>query len=150
MSLFRLVKYSSLIYFLGRHRSKLFRSAAVLLFAFITSLIYDDLRHYLEIQHPGSLLYALIAKIVIVYGSLAFVLWQFRPRASAPGAANREKPVETIAEAPADGPLDALRDIDQHDHLRTRYERILDGQAHARTSEADGRQGENTRKSSDP
>ena len=138
MSLFRLVKYSSLIYFLGRHRSKLFRSAAVLLFAFITSLIYDDLRHYLEIQHPGTLLYALIAKIVIVYGSLGFVLWQFRPRASASGAASRETPAETIAETPADGPLEALRDIDQHDRLRTRYDRILDGQAHAGASRAGG------------
>mgnify|MGYP000751873752 CR=1 FL=1 len=64
-----------------------------LLFAFITSLLYDDIRAYLEIQHPGSLIYALIAKIVIVYGSLAFVLWQFRPRAAASGAAGRETPV---------------------------------------------------------
>ncbi len=79
MSLFRIVKYSSLIYFLGRHRDKLFRSLAVLLFALVTSLLYEDLRHYLELQHPGTLIYALIAKVVIVYGALAFVLWQFRP-----------------------------------------------------------------------
>ncbi|GAB5413794.1 MAG: hypothetical protein Cons2KO_13970 [Congregibacter sp.] len=78
MSVFRLIKYSSIIYFLGRHKNKLFRSVAVLLFAFVTSLLYDDVRQYLESQHPGTLIYALAAKIIIVYGSLAFVLWQFR------------------------------------------------------------------------
>ena len=52
MSLFRIVKYSSIIYFLGKHRGKLFRSLAVLLFAVVTSLLYEDLRVYLASQHP--------------------------------------------------------------------------------------------------
>lgn len=143
MSLFRIVKYSSLIYFLGKHRDKLFRSAAVLLFAFVTSLLYDDLRHYLEIQHPGTLLYALIAKIVIVYGSLVFVFWQFRPRrgdtsSSAKAEAgktgkgrNTEKPQVEEAERPRDR-LDELADIDSHPRVRSRYERVLDGESNAK------------------
>ena len=130
MSLFRIVKYSSLIYFLGRHRDKLFRSAAVLLFAFITSLLYDDLRHYLEIQHPGTLLYALIAKIVIVYGSLAFVLWQFRPKR---GNSAPEPPAEKAAPpVPPSDRLDALANVDEHQRLRSRYDRVLAGESDAR------------------
>ncbi|MEO1081338.1 MAG: hypothetical protein AAFY29_17385 [Pseudomonadota bacterium] len=133
MSLFRLVKYSSLLYFLGKHRGKLFRSIAILLFAFVTSLLYEDLRVYLESQHPESLAYALIAKVVIVYGSLAFVLFQFRPRkngdkqgearaAAMPRAQKQDKP-----EAPADR-LSRLEDVDGHRDLRSRYDRVLMGE----------------------
>ncbi len=138
MSLFRFVKYSSILFFLSKHRAKLFRSAAVLLFAFVTSLLYDDLRLYLESQHPESLIYALIAKIVIVYGSLLFVLLQFRPgsgekrgeaRAAAmPKATPSGK--ETSTEAPNDR-LSALADVDSHKSLRTRYDRVLAGEEHA-------------------
>jgi len=144
MSLFRLIKYSSILYYLGKHRDKLVRSAAVLLFAFVTSLIYEDVRVYLSQQHPGTLVYALIVKIVIVYGSLVFVLLQFR------GSKNREADGEARAAAvagkhekteagstptgkrkpasqtPRDR-LDELSDLDQHDRLKSRYDRILEG-----------------------
>lgn len=137
MSLFRFVKYSSILYFLGKHRGKLFRSAAVLLFAVVTSLLYDDLRVYLESQHPESLIYALVAKVVIVYGAFAFVLLQFRPggqrekrgeeRAAAMPRAERGK-----ATAPAaNDRLSALADVDTHVKLRTRYEQVLAGERHA-------------------
>ena len=128
VSLFRIVKYSSLIYFLGRHRNKLFRSFAVLLFALITSLLYEDVRHYLELQHPGTLLYALIAKMVIVYSSFAFVLWQFRPGGGPrpPASAAKAKP------APAPMPrIDAFADVDRHTRLRSRYDRVLKGDSAA-------------------
>jgi hypothetical protein len=143
VSLFRFVKYSSILYFLGKHRSKLFRSAAVLLFAFVTSLLYDDLRLYLESQHPESLIYALIAKIVIVYGSLIFVLLQFRPdgsrekrgeeRAAAlPGASAASKAARKGVPGanPAADRLDALADVDSHQKLRTRYDQVLAGERH--------------------
>ena len=127
MSLFRIFKYSSLLYLLGRHRDKLFRSVAVLLFALLTTLLYDDVRHYLETQHPDTLLYALIGKIFIVYGSLAFVLWQFRPRqkSAQPAAAEAGPDAGGSAGPPADR-LQALADIDAHDRLHTRYQRILE------------------------
>ena len=135
MSLFRIVKYSSILYFLGRHRTKLFRSIAVLLFALVTSFLYEDLRVYLEIQHPGTLIYALAGKVIIVYGALAFVLLQFRPAKSENGEGEerarslggRSKPSEAPeTEAPRDR-LDALADIEHHDRLRSRYDRILAG-----------------------
>lgn len=123
MSVFRLIKYSSIIYFLGRHKSKLFRSVAVLLFAFVTTLLYDDVRVYLESQHPDTLLYALGAKILIVYGSLAFVLWQFR------GAARErsgQEPARVVAAEEPQDRLSSLADVDAHVKLKSRYDRILD------------------------
>jgi hypothetical protein len=135
VSLFRLVKYSSLLYFLGKHRGKLFRSIAVLLFALITSLLYEDLRVYLESQHPESLLYALIAKVVIVYGSLLFVLLQFRPGSAGEKrgearAASLPRSSQKTGGAPADR-LAELADVEQHGQLRSRYDRILAGESQA-------------------
>lgn len=139
VSLFRFVKYSSILFFLGRHRTKLFRSLAVLLFAVITTLLYDDVRVYLEARHPETLIYALIAKIVIVYGALVFVLLQFRPGAAASdagearAAAVARKPGSKSSPDEAREPdrLDALADVDSHRKLQSRYDRILQGQGHA-------------------
>ena len=79
MSLFHIVKYSSLLFFFRRYRGRIFRIVAVLLFALVTNVLYQDVAHYLQLRHPGALVWALAGKIVIVYGALAFVLWQFRP-----------------------------------------------------------------------
>ena len=145
MSLFRFVKYSSILYFLGKHRGKLFRSAAVLLFAFVTSLLYDDLRLYLESQHPESLIYALIGKIIIVYGSLVFVLLQFRPggmkekRGEARAAAlpkNSANSPDDRDREPQDR-LSALADLDSHSSLRTRYDQVLAGDKHMPSGDKD-------------
>jgi hypothetical protein len=130
--MFKLIKYSSILFFLGKHRSKLFRSVAVLLFAFVTSLLYEDVRVFLTEQHPDTLIFALIGKITIVYGSLIFVLLQFRPggKTEAVGEARaaalgRKNPAKT-PEPPAPGDrLDALADLEQHQQLRSRYDRIL-------------------------
>ena len=136
MSLFRFVKYSSILYLLGKHRDRLFRSLGVLLFALVTSLLYDDLRVYLESQHPETLIYALIGKVIIVYGAFAFVLWEFRPRGSgstagearAAGVARKTASKPEAEAAPAqDDRLAALADVDSHSKLRTRYERVLAG-----------------------
>ena len=149
MSMFRLIKYSSIIYFLGKHRGKLFRSIAVLLFALVSSLIYEDVRVYLASQHPETLIYALTLKVLIVYGSLAFVLWQFRPnnavssaeigKPSAPKAGTLSKaasktmgtlrrdepPAEDQSNVDSFSRLNELADLDRHDRLATRYERVL-------------------------
>ena len=65
MSLFRIVKYSSILFFLGKYKSKLFRVVCVLLFALTTSLLYQDVAEYLQEQHPETVIYALVAKIFI-------------------------------------------------------------------------------------
>jgi len=133
VSLFRIVKYSSLLFFLRRYRGRIFRVLAVLLFALVTNLLYQDVAHYLQLRHPGALLWALVGKIIIVYGALAFVLWQFRPvreqepstattgtRAGARAAPAREQPPA------APDRLSALADLEHHDRLRTRYDAVLE------------------------
>ena len=132
--MFRLIKYSSLIYFLGKHRSKLFRSVAVLLFALITSLLYDDVQVYLAAQHPETLLYALLAKIAIVYGSLAFVLLQFRPRSSTSEHPDPQATEPSLENNPPKDRLQALADLDSHERLRTRYDQVLEGSQESRRS----------------
>ncbi len=146
MSLFRFVKYSSILFFLNKHRSKLFRSAAVLLFAFVTSILYDDLRVFLAEQHPESLIYALIGKVVIVYGALIFVLLQFRPggKADKKGEARAEalaqsKPDRKAKTADPEDRLEALKDLQHHDRLKTRYERILAGETSASAAPPGGK-----------
>lgn len=134
MSLFKIVKYSSLLFFLGKYKSKLFRAAGVLLFAAITSLLYADVSQYLQLQHPGIVIYALAAKILIVYGSFAFVLWQFRPEpepkndpAAREPTVKQENPSPEFEKTPDNRPLSALEDVTHTDRLRSRYDGILRG-----------------------
>ena len=133
MSLFRFVKYSSILFFLNKHRSKMFRSVAVLLFALVTSLLYEDLRVFLAQQHPESLIYALVGKFVIVYGALIFVLLQFRPGGADRKGEARAQAVarkgsgEKNADSTSDDRLEALKDLQHHGQLRTRYDRVLAG-----------------------
>ena len=130
MSLFRVVKYSSILFFLGKYKDKLFRVIAVLLFAGVTSLLYQDVADYLAREHPGTVVYALIGKIIIVYGALLFVLWQFKPQKDDSPAAKPKPPKpqpvpdETPPEPPADR-LSQLADLDSHDRLKSRTEVLL-------------------------
>ncbi len=129
MSLFRFAKYSTLLFFLGKYKTRLFRVVAVLLFAAVTSLLFQDVADYLQREHPGTVIYALLIKILIVYGALAFVLWQFRP--SPDGKEQAVSPSKPQAEAAPpgsvkpEGPLAQLEDLGEHDRLVTRYEDIL-------------------------
>ena len=135
MSLFRIVKYSSIIFFLGKYRTKLFRVVGVLLFAGITSLLYGDVADYLQRAHPGVVIYALIAKIFIVYGALAFVLWQFRPEPESNTSSVLQQQAPTasgqntnIGEESQNGPLAALEDVTQKERLQRRYDGVLRGE----------------------
>ena len=130
MSLFRVIKYSSVLFFLGKYKSKLFRVIAVLLFALVTSLLYQDLANYLAQQHPDTVIYALIGKIVIVYGSLLFVLWQFRPepdhRESARQKVSDDGANDHAGTVKPDDRLSQLENLEEHQRLRTRYEQLLE------------------------
>ena len=103
MALFRFIKYSSLLFLLGKYKHKVFRVVAVLLLAAVTALLYGDVEAYLAREHPDTVVYALLAKIVIVYGALAFVLWQFRPAsglASASPTGKAGRPREQAVDRP--------------------------------------------------
>lgn len=130
MSLFRFAKYSTLLFFLGKYKGKIFRVIAVLLFAAVTSLLYQDIAEYLHREHPGTVLYALAGKVIIVYGALAFVLWQFRPRRAGGDSGNRSaaRPLDRqpAVEPPRDR-LSRLENLAEYDRLRTRYDKVLGG-----------------------
>ena len=128
MSLFRLVKYSSILFFLGKYKLKIFRAVAVLLFAGVTSLLYGDIEAFLAREHPGVVIYALITKICIVYGALLFVLLQFKP-ALEDGRRdgkleNRLHPNDAEGDMAVDR-LSQFSDLDDHDQLETRSQALL-------------------------
>lgn len=129
MSLFRLFKYSSILFFLGKYKAKLFRVVAVLLFALITSLLYQDVADYLQQQYPETVVYALITKIIIVYGAMAFVLLQFRPTEDDHSIIDVETPNSSAQNnkdktRPADR-LAQLEDIEKKTTLRNRYDKVV-------------------------
>ena len=128
MSLFRIVKYSSILFFLSKYKDRLFRVFAVLLFAGVTTILYEDVAVYLQRQHPGTVIYALVAKIVVVYGALTFVLWQFRPVENA--NPQRMSSSETgVRQAVFDDRLSELEDVSRKHVLRSRYDSIVKGNA---------------------
>ena len=134
MSIFRIVKYSSILFFLGKYKSKLFRVVAVLLFALVTSLLYQDVAEYLQQQYPETVIYALIGKIIIVYGALAFVLLQFRPEPGEESNAGTQIMEEmkntssdkTVTSPPPGDRLAGLEDVTKKITLRSRYDKVID------------------------
>ena len=132
--MFKLAKYSSIIFFLGKYKSKLFRVISVLLFAGITSLLYADVADYLQQSHPETVIYALIAKILIVYGALGFVLWQFRPDPEPKNGSvnhetlhNRARKTSLGVDPTSNDPLAVLEDVAEKENLRSRYDGVLGG-----------------------
>lgn len=130
MSLFRIVKYSSVLFFLGKYKLRIFRVVAVLLFALITSLLYQDVVDYLELRHPDTVIYALVTKIFIVYGALIFVLLQFRPEQK-DTSSTLDQPDQTTQASPANSAaprdrLAQLEDVTENATLRRRYDKVMD------------------------
>lgn len=118
MSLFRIIKYSALLHLASKYRVKLFRIVAVLLFAWVSSILYQDVAAYLEEAYPETVVYALVGKIIIVYGALIFVLLQFRPESES--ASERPSLEQGASGGEAKDRLSALSNLDTHDQLRTR------------------------------
>ncbi len=149
MSLFRIVKYSSLLFFLGKYKSKLFRVVTVLLFALITSLLYQDVADYLAQQYPETIIYALLVKIIIVYGALGFVLLQFRPEPDVKTRAETQatddlKHTSSTEQVSAVAPQDTLaglEDVSKIATLHSRYDKLMGEQSnrkgHAKHSSGD-------------
>ena len=134
MSIFKVVKYSSLLFFLGKYKSKLFRVLAVLLFALVTSLLYQDVSEYLQRQYPETVVYALIGKVIIVYCALVFVLLQFRPEPESSAKTSTqtaESPLDSSTPKPAAKPppndrLTGLEDVTKTATLRSRYNKVIE------------------------
>lgn len=100
-----------------------------MLFALITSLLYQDVADYLQQQYPETVVYALITKIIIVYGAMAFVLLQFRPTEDDNSVIDTEtaKPSaqkNKVKAQPTDR-LAQLEDIEKKTTLRNRYDKVV-------------------------
>lgn len=128
MSLFRIVKYSSVLFFFGKYKTRIFRVVAVLLFAAITSLLYQDVADYLEMRHPDTVIYALVIKVLIVYGALLFVLLQFRPDRKEPASTLNQSAdtaeLHTAPKPPQDR-LSQLENITEKATLQRRYDKVI-------------------------
>ncbi len=119
---------------------------AVLLFALVSSLLYQDVAEYLQQQYPETVVYALIIKVVIVYGALAFVLLQFRPEPDKGDSTQtmedlKHSSPEEIASSPAPNDrLASLEDVTKKTTLRSRYDKVIDGDSdyEARHSSSSG------------
>lgn len=132
MSFFKVIKYSSLLFLLGKHKIKVFRVAAIVSFAMVSSLLYDDVTLFLAAQYPNSLGYALVVKVAIVYSALAFALWQFRPVSPrvAPISSKSEGTNSLHSTTPADNEpqrvdrLAAFSDLDKYGDLQSRSDAL--------------------------
>lgn len=129
VSLFRIVKYSSVLFFFGKYKLRIFRVVAVLLFAGITSLLYQDIVDYLEMRHPDAVIYALVTKILIVYGALIFVLLQFRPEQK-DTSSTLDQPAKTTepstpGSAESQDRLTQLEDVTEKATLKRRYDQVI-------------------------
>ena len=122
MSLFRIVRFTALLHLASKYRVKLFRIVAVLLFAWVSSVLYQDVATYLEAAYPGSVIYALAGKIIIVYGALIFVLLQFRPKAEQ--TATKPSVEQKTSHKKQQDRLSALANLDTHNQLRTRAQSV--------------------------
>jgi hypothetical protein len=77
--------------------------------------------------------YALVAKIIIVYGALVFVLLQFRPDAddkatATPPVLDDAASTTTMDKMPTpDDRLAGLEDVTKKITLRSRYDKVIDG-----------------------
>ena len=130
MSLFRVAKYSALLFFLKRHRNKVHRSVALLLLGLVTYFLLGDLQGFLQEVHPDSVVYLLIAKSVLLYGGVAILIWMLKP-----SEGDKRQPMQraqkTQAAEESDNPdlgsrLDQFRNLERHDKLQTRYQKTLE------------------------
>ena len=129
MSLFRVAKYSALLFFLKRHRNKVHRSVAVLLLGLVTYFLLGDLQVFLQEVHPESVVYLLVAKSVLLYGGVAILIWMLKPTENdtKPQIQHEKKKqaAEEIGSPTSTSRLDQFRDLERHDKLQTRYQRTL-------------------------
>ena len=120
MSLYRFARTSALLAFAGRYRLKIFYMVAAAAFALVTSWLYGDVAAYLAAHYPQWIGIALIAKTVIVYAALFFLLWQVEP--SEWRAQQNDPAVSSVQSEMSDSKLDQIA---QKEKLSTRKDSIL-------------------------
>lgn len=136
MSLFKVAKYSTLLFFMKRHKKQLHRLGATALLLLVSYFLLGDLQDFFAKTHPDLAIYMLVAKSALLYGAAGILIWQWRPNPDSATSGRKVKPetpaVSNTQEVDQDKPssrLDAFKDLDQHDHLQTRYQAIMKNRA---------------------
>ncbi len=136
MSLFKVAKYSTLLFFMKRHKKQLHRLGATALLLLVSYFLLGDLQAFFAQTHPDLAIYMLVAKSALLYGAAGILIWQWRPKPDSATSGGKVKPetpaVSNTQEVAQDKPnsrLDAFKDLDQHDYLQTRYQAIMKNRA---------------------
>jgi hypothetical protein len=136
MSLFKVAKYSTLLFFMKRHKKQLHRLGAAALLLLVSYFLLGDLQDFFAQSHPDLAIYVLVAKSALLYGAAGILIWQWRPKSDSAklrGKANSEGPSvsesQDRAQSKPSSRLDAFKDLDQHDRLQTRYQAIMKNSA---------------------
>ncbi len=132
MSLFKFAKYSTLLFFMKRHKKQLHRLGATALLLLVSYFLLGDLQDFFAETHPDLAIYMLVAKSALLYGAAGILIWQWRPKSdsstSKVKATSDALPISKNQEVAGDSPssrLDAFKNLDQHDKLRSRYQAIM-------------------------
>jgi hypothetical protein len=135
MSLFKVAKYSTLLFFMKRHKKQLHRLGATALLLLVSYFLLGDLQDFFAQTHPDLAIYVLVAKSALLYGAAGILIWQWRPKSDSPASNYKTKTgapsVPKSQEAAQDKPssrLDAFKDLDQHDKLQSRYQAVIKNQ----------------------
>lgn len=132
MSLFKFAKYSTLLFFMRRHKKQLHRMGATALLLLVSYFLLGDLQDFFAQTHPDLAIYMLVAKSALLYGAAGILIWQWRPKSGSStldvkaksDALSTSKNQEVTQDA-ASSRLDAFKNLDQHDKLRSRYQAIM-------------------------
>lgn len=132
MSLFKFAKYSTLLFFMRRHKKQLHRMGATALLLLVSYFLLGDLQDFFAQTHPDLAIYMLVAKSALLYGAAGILIWQWRPKSDSStldvkaksDALSTSKNQEVTQDA-ASSRLDAFKNLDQHDKLRSRYQAIM-------------------------
>ena len=132
MSLFKFAKYSTLLFFMKRHKKQLHRLGATALLLLVSYFLLGDLQDFFAQTHPDLAIYMLVAKSALLYGAAGILIWQWRPKSDSSTSNVKAKSdalsISKNQEVAQDSPssrLDAFKNLDQHDKLRSRYQAIM-------------------------
>jgi hypothetical protein len=118
-----------------RHKKQLHRLGATALLLLVSYFLLGDLQDFFAQTHPDLAIYMLVAKSALLYGAAGILIWQWRPKSDSSilnvkaksDALSISKNQEATQDA-ASSRLDAFKNLDQHDKLKSRYQAIMENE----------------------
>lgn len=132
MSLFKFAKYSTVLFFMKRHKKQLHRLGATALLLLVSYFLLGDLQDFFAETHPDLAIYMLLAKSALLYGAAGILIWQWRPKSEPESVYLKQQSKvrsptkdQEMGQTELSSRLDAFKDLDQHDKLKSRYQAIM-------------------------